>query len=167
MEDQSCQLLTKNCPLALHLHTKAWTPSVWDELTLCFFVTTHPTPATLISLYDSYTPDIFKLRTQHQLFSLLEGSSLESHLAHSLLSFKSSLTLLLRPQWHLALLLPQLLYHFIFLYSISHPLTCCLFNHLLVYCISPHWSLSTMRAGIFYFVLFMTVSPTSRTVPGI
>ena len=41
--------------LCISFSTKAWTPSVWKELTLCLFDTAHPTAAMLISSWFPHT----------------------------------------------------------------------------------------------------------------
>lgn len=98
-------------------------------------------------------PHIWHLHTSQpnsQPFSLLEGSSPESHLTQSPLSFPRCIHCITEPiltPTHCSLPPLQLQFspqHFS-LYGISH-------YHLLIYCLSPDWSISTMRAGVFSFL---------------
>ena len=165
MEDLCCQLLTRNCPLAIHLLQH-------KSLNLFCLKGADPVLVLPCSPHSSHA-DLLMIPTQ-------QASSYVTTQQPALL-FAGRL-IRREPPDPVAPLLPSLYYW-------GHPdtpLRCSLtsfttlffstafltirhanyLNHLLIFCHSPDWSISTMRAGVFLF-FYMTVSTTSGTVPGL
>lgn len=121
-EDLSCQLLARNCPLAMHLiQHKSLNPFCLKgaDPVLVWHCSPHCSHADLLMI------------PTHQASSYLQTQQ------PALLCWKAhpqratwpscpspSFTVLLRPNWHPTPLLPHLLYNFIFLHSISHYMAC-------------------------------------------
>lgn len=175
MEIWSCQLLRKNCPLALHLtQHKSLRPFclIWADPVLLSYAPPLDSP------HSRYADFLLFLHTRHPHWGP-RTSSLPGRLfprePHSPLPSSPpglcwNVSCLLRPPWHHThspALLPPLPLYFSLLIAFLIIWHAIYFNYLFVYHLSPQWSISTMSKSIFYFILFMAVPRTSRTVSGL